>query len=283
MLQLYGNGLTAQIKETGAELHSLRVEATGEELVWQGDPAVWKGQAPLLFPIVGALRDGRYRWRGAAYELGRHGFARQSVFRMVSASPEEAVLALSDSAATRVCYPFAFTLTAAYRLRDEGLEIVYTVENPGAEPLPFSIGAHPGFCCRLGDTLRFEHAEKLETRLLDADGTLTHTVVPIAMEGDRLPITAELFARDALIFEHPRSHEATIEKRGGANVTVRWGDAPLLGVWAKPGAPYVCVEPWYGRCDDEDASGELAEKPFLRWLEPRQRFVFSFQVIIHNK
>lgn len=283
MVELKSGGLTARIREMGAELCSVRIEKTGEELLWQGDPAVWKGQAPLLFPIVGALKDGHYRWRGRDYALGRHGFARQSKFTVAGSTQTEAVLTLTDNETTRAGYPFAFSLAAAYRLSAGGLEMAYTVRNPGAEPLPFSIGAHPGFCCRMGDTLRFQCAEKPETRLLDAQGTLMRQTAAIPMQGERLTITPELFLHDALIFDSPRSREATLEKAEGADITVRWGDAPLLGVWAKPGAPYVCIEPWQGRCDDADASGELADKPFLCWLSPGESFVFSLQVMIHNK
>ena len=257
--------LSVTLTTAGGSMTS--IAAHGREYLWQGDPEVWSGQAPICFPICGGLRDGRaVTADGRAIELGRHGFARKRAWTFVEKGERTAALKLASDAETLAGYPFAFELVARYELRDGVLHISYEVTNPASAEgdLPFFIGGHPAFDCPLvagesyGDYLvRFEHPETatvpravVETGLIDvADRT------PGPQDGDVLPLTHELFAVSETIYDELTSREATLTNRAGtAGVRLRFPDMPYLVVWGKPAGDFVAIEPWGGlsTCSDED-------------------------------
>lgn len=273
-----------EVDELGAQLHSLRRRKDGYEYLWQGDPAIWPGQAPILFPIVGSLAEERYWLGGQPYQMPRHGFARRKRFFCVDESNDRLVFSLTDDVETRAQYPFAFELRVTYLLTGQRLGVTHTVLNPAAEPLYFSLGAHPAFRCEIGDTLRFEcREENLHTQRIGADGLRTGELFAVPGNGREIEITEELFLHDALILSGLRSRCVTLEsRRKGRVVTVMLGGAPYLGLWAKPGAPFVCIEPWYGVADPCRPALDFTQKQGIQRLEGKGRFDFKIQIELHD-
>lgn len=286
MIRTIGNSrLTVSVKQCGAELCGIR-GSDGTEYLWQADPAVWNSQSPLLFPIVGKLNNGCYRFAGRTYVMNQHGFARGLDFEHVSGGESSLVYRLRSSPETLSQYPFEFVLTRQYRLDADRLEVVTEVANTGTGVMPFSIGEHPGFSLewregnRIEDYyLEFEKQEQEEAALLDDGGRLSARTVPVITGGNRLPLRRDLFNQDALIFTKLNSRRVALcSLKSNRRVTVDFPGYPCLGVWAKPAAPYVCIEPWYGHADPVGHDGELASKPGLIKLDPGARFACQWRV-----
>lgn len=279
---IHNGRLSASVRARGAELCSLRDFMSGREFLWQGDAAVWSGQSPLLFPVVGRLRDGVFRISQQAYAMPLHGFARESDFLVETRSADTLCFLLRDSRKTRAFYPFAFELRVEFSLRDDALCIRHSVSNAGDTPLPFCIGAHPGFFCQEGDALLLDAPETLRMYQLDANVNLlgTNTVEFPVLDG-RIPLSSALFANDALIFDEIRSHAVTLMRRDGSSVRVEYPDAPCVGIWScsKPPLRYVCIEPWHGMDDFSDFSGELTDKRHSRLLSSGERFTFTVRIL----
>jgi len=264
--------LSCAVEDLGAQLHSVRDKATGAEYLWQGDPAVWSGRAPVLFPIVGRLKDDRYRWQGREYTLPKHGFARESLFRLVRREDARASFALESSDETLACYPFDFALTLDYRLECRSLIAEATVENRGDGEMYFSLGAHPGFQCAMGDLLRFDLPETLASQWIDDEAMLAGGSYPVLENATDITLHAHLFDRDALILSGMKSKHVTLVRAGTPTVKFDIGGAPVLGLWAKPGAPYVCIEPWFGLNDSNELTPDLSQKPLIQRLGPGEKF-----------
>ena len=253
--------LTAQINDFGAELHSLRAKEDGHEYIWQGDPAVWTGQSPVLFPIIGRLLDDTYRYNGTAYSMPKHGFARKRAFTLVSCERNEAVFMLRSDGETRACYPFDFELYVKFMLGGKTLRVLHTVVNKNDGEMYFSLGAHPGFNCALGDRLEFDKNETVDTETIDSDSIRLAEKTPVLRNERTVTITEHVFDRDALILSGLRSKAVTLRTQTHAHeVRLTFGDVPYLGIWAKPGAPYVCIEPWCGVNDDRRPRADISEK-----------------------
>ncbi len=277
---LENSRLRIQVESRGAELHSLWDKDLKREYLWQGDPAIWTGRSPLLFPIVGKLKDDRYLLHGNTYLMPKHGFARNSEFALTAQSADSLTLSLTDSTETRLCYPYAFALHICFLLEENRLQITHTVVNPSlTETLLFSIGAHPGFSCQLGDCLVFEEMEKPEAYRLNEQFLLSDAPSPVPFEGKSLPLTAGLFENDALILQDPRSRWVTLRSAAQEDwLRVDFFDAPVLGLWAKPAAPFLCVEPWYGIDDHSSVTGELSQKPQILSLPPKSSYPFPLRI-----
>ena len=259
--------LSATISPEGAELQSLR-DAAGRELLWGGDPAVWSGRAPILFPIVGSLAGGRYRLGGKSYALARHGFARRSRFAPVTQGEGEALFRLTDSPPTHAAYPFPFVLEIRFALAGATLSIEATLLNPGDAPLPASFGFHPALrwplpygAARENHIILFDTPEPEPIRRLDGDGLLIAEPQPTPIEGRRLALRDALFRDDALILDRPKSRSLWYGAAGTPGVVVRFPAMPQLGLWTKPGAGYLCVEPWQGLADPQGFTGDFRDKP----------------------
>jgi len=241
--------LSCAVDDQGAQLHSIKDRESGTEVLWPGDPAVWYGQAPVLFPIVGRLKDDRYRYNGREYTLPKHGFARKSLFRLEKLESACVSFVLESSDATRACYPFEFALTLTYRLEGRALIAEAQVENRGEGEMYFSIGAHPGFNCQMGDVLRFDDPETLASLWIDEEAMLAGGSYPVLENSTDITIHEHLFDKDALILRDVKSQHVTLVRNGEASLKFDIGGAPVLGIWAKPGAAYVCIEPWFGLND----------------------------------
>jgi galactose mutarotase-like enzyme len=286
LVTITSGDLTARIHPLGAELHSL-TDAAGREYMTNADPAFWTGHAPILFPIVGELRGGTYRLDGREYPLARHGFARRSRFKPVEHREAVARFRLTESAETLAVYPFPFVLELTYRLFGARLEIEAQVRNTGAADLPFNLGFHPGFAWPLpggGDKLAhaivFEREEPSQIRLLDDKGLLSgHGPSPV--QGDTLPLAPELFARDALIWDRLESRAVTYRGgSGGPALHLAFPDTDYLGIWQKPGADFICIEPWQGLADEVAFTGDLRDKPGIVALPPGATRTFRVDVTV---
>ena len=266
-------------RDTGAELISF-VDRRGEdryEYLWQKS-SVWNGQSPLLFPIVGRLKDDAYRLGEATYQLQKHGFARTAHFELEAQGAQEMTFLLRDTEATRAQYPFPFELRVHYFLTENGFVMEHRVKNTGARTMYFSIGAHPGFQCEMGDRVVMDEEETAAAWRLDENALRGPAPEPVFNHSREIVITPTVFEADALIFDGLRSRGATLVRQNGRNVHVDFGGAPCLGVWAKPGAPYVCIEPWFGIDDRFDADVDFSQKERICALETGKEFVFPVTI-----
>ena len=273
-LTIASGALTARINPLGAELSSLR-DADGRELMTDADPAFWTGRAPLLFPVVGRPSGDVIRVDARAYPMKQHGFARHMPFAVVATEPHRAVFALTDSDETRVRYPFAFRLEVAFTLAEATLSVDVTVANPGEAPLPASFGFHPAFAWPLPyGRSRDAHRIVLDAdepgmlKAIAADGTIAPAEHPSPLDGRTLRLADDLFAHDALVWDPIRSQGLTYGADGGPRLRINFPDTPMLGIWTKPGAHFVCVEPWHGIADPEGYAGEFRNKPGVFTVEP---------------
>lgn len=277
--------LSAQISELGAELTSLRDEK-GRDLLWDGDPTFWTGRSPLLFPVVGRLSDDRALIDGRAYSMKQHGFARTSTFEVMDAAPESCRLRLSASKATREQYPFDFRLDMSYRLDGGRLLLTASVVNPESRPIPVSFGFHPALRWPLpyggGRTeheIRFEALEPAFLHTL-SDGLIGEASRPSPLQGSRLPLQDDLFQDGALVWSELASRVVRYGVPGRRSVTVSFPGMPHLGIWTKPGAGYVCIEPWQGYADPVGFTGEMKDKPGIVLIAPGESRDFTMAITL---
>lgn len=265
--------MSAEINTFGAELWRLR-SADGRDLMWNGDPAVWRGRAPILFPIIGRLKGDRYRLGEREYRLEKHGFARRMRFAVAEASATSARLLLSPTEETRAVYPFEFALSLTFAVAGNSLAVTAAVANAGATPMPFSFGFHPALRWplpygepRAKHRLLFDQPEPEPIRRLDRDGLLARSE-PSPVTGRRLDLRDSLFDNDAMFFLGLNSRSLRYGADAGPQIRVDFPDFPDLGVWTKPHADYVCIEPWQGYNDPVDFAGDLTDKPGILRLAP---------------
>ncbi len=279
------DGLVAQINPFGAELSSLR-DAPGREYMTDADPAYWTGRAPLLFPIVGQLNGNTLRVDGGEFAMQKHGFARKSAFSVVRHDVNRATFRLTDNEATRAQYPFAFELEADFALDAMTLAMTVTIRNPGDAPLPASFGYHPAFAWPLpgGErdrhVIEFEHDEPERIAVLATDGTIAPQLRPTPVEGRRLVPDDAMFADDALIWKSLNSHRLVYAAADGAALDIAFPDSPSLGIWTKPGAHYLCIEPWAGHADPQGFAGDFRNKPGVIEIAPGGTVDFRMTVTV---
>ena len=258
--------LSASINPFGAELSSLK-DAGGAELMTDADPRWWTGRAPILFPVVGAPSSEVIRVDGRRYPMKKHGFARRMAFAVVEQAADRVTLRLTDTAETRAGYPFAFRLDVAFRMEGATLHAEVTVANPGDVPLPASFGFHPAFAWPLpygrerGDhRITFSADEPDTLRAIADNGTIAEGTRPSPLKGRTLHLRDALFESDALVWDRVRSDSVTYGANEGPRLRIDFPDTPMLGIWTKPGAHYVCVEPWHGIADPHGYTGEFRDK-----------------------
>ena len=283
--RLRSDDLEAEVSPLGAELVALR-DAQGRDFLWDGDPAYWKGRAPLLFPIVGKVPNDQLLIAGKAYPMRQHGLARVSRFDLVARDEGSCLFRLDATDASRDIYPFAFRLDVRYALAGARLAVEATVANRGEGAMPCSFGFHPAFRWPLpggGTKARhevvFAEAEDAPARRLD--GGLLRTApdaTPIA--GRRLALSESLFDDDVLILDELRSRELVYRSPDGPSVRMRFPAMPHLGLWSKPGAGFLCIEPWQGYAAPAGFSGELAAKPGTVSIEPGGARTFAMSLEI---
>lgn len=277
------------VQDAGAELTSFRDLATDLEYIWTADPAVWPRHAPVLFPVVGKLPDGQYRYEGKTYGLPQHGFARDETFALVSQTSQSLTFALSSFEKTLARYPFPFLLEIAYSLTGNSLETAYRVKNTGSGDMYFSIGAHPGFRCPLlpGEHfedyyLDFEKPETVSRYLLD-EGLQNGRRQAVMLGQQRLPLRYELFQQDAIVLKDLASQRISLRTPlHGHGLDFEFRGYPYFGIWTKgPGAPFICLEPWYGIASRVGDSGELMEKEGIICLAAGASFACSYTIRVY--
>lgn len=281
--------LAAEISLLGAELRTLTT-SDGLDLQWDGDPAVWRGRAPILFPVIGLLEGGLYRFDGRAYEMPKHGFARHSMFEIVSSSADAARFRLSPSCATQAIYPFDFQLDIEFAVVDHTLTLGAVISNHGNGTMPASFGFHPALrwplpfgAPRADHRIRFAADEPEPVRRIDADGFLKRDPVATPVIGDTLALRDELFVDDALIFDRLASRSVHYGAPDGAQLHVRFDDFPTLGVWTKPGADFICIEPWHGFSDPVGFAGDIRQKPGIFEVAPGMSRSMSMSITLEDE
>lgn len=273
--------LKASIKNVGAELFSLK-DNQNKEYIWEGNPDFWGKHSPVLFPIVGTLKNNTYTIDKKEYQLPRHGFARDMEFQLVEKSGNSAVFSLESNAETLKKYPFEFELQLIYTLENTTLNIEYVVINKSESKMPFSIGAHPAIALPEkfeNYAFKFEKAESLKYNLLENDLISNKTEVLKTTE-NVVPLNYKLFENDALVFKTLESNSLTILENSKPYVQVEFEDFPSLGIWTKDQAPFVCIEPWFGYSDTADNSGDLFKKEGILILDVDQSFHSKFSIKI---
>ena len=291
---LQNDSLTLQIDTLGAELTSLFDQGTGVEYLWNGDPAYWKRCSPILFPFVGLLKDKSYTFRGESYSALQHGFARDMEFTLINQSVDEIWFQLKATEETKTIYPFDFCLELGYRLQGRIITVLWRVINNGSDKMFFSIGGHPGFRCPLNSNedledyyLKFDTTDPIRYLHINESGLLVKkprdTQNVLTTDLGLLPVDARMFDYDALIIEDNQCKKVSLldsTKKPYISITF---DAPLFGLWspAKKNAPFLCIEPWYGRCDASDFTGSLEEREYGNSLEACCIFEAGYTIEIH--
>lgn len=281
--------ISARIDTMGAELKSLSRKSDGLEYMWHADPAYWGRTAPVLFPFVGSLNDKKYRVNGKEYAMGQHGFARDMEFALLEQTRDAVYFGIKSDEETRQKYPFDFELELGYRLEDRKIHVLWKVKNIGKEELPFSIGGHPAFMCPiLPDTkqtdyfIRFDTDAPLASDVIE-DGLIGERLIEYGLENGYLKITDDMFDGDALVMEKDQAHEVSLclpDK--SPYLTVKF-DAPLFGVWSpvRKNAPFICIEPWYGRADRVGFQKELREREWGNLLSEGGVFEASYEIVTY--
>lgn len=288
MITLKNQYLTVLINEFGAELTSVK-DTSGLEYIWQADPNFWKRHAPILFPIVGRLKDNQYDYQGKTYEMTQHGFARDNQFKVESQLPTKVSLVLRPTDETLAKYPFKFELRIIYELVDHQLKVSLNVMNPSEDTLLFSIGAHPGFNIPL-----VKNEGSFEDSFVRVAPKKRYTQIPLKPpysdpEDSKvidltkpLPLNHDLFNSDAIVLSL-EGKETTVmlansQNDHGVSLTVE--NAPYVGIWSPypKKAPFTCIEPWWGLADTVDSNGKLADKFAINKLEGQHAFAGKYQI-----
>lgn len=280
--------LKVTIDTKGAQLTSVIAKSDGRELMWQADPDVWPWHAPNLFPVVGGLINDQLLVDGKAYSMKRHGFARLSEFILLSNNEVQAVFSLPNSEKTHEVYPYTFDFEVLYLLIDNALRVTYKVINRDKKPVYFSVGGHPAFNAPFFPNeqyedyyLEFEVEEKLERHLLAADGMFSGKTEPVTFDGKKLWLKKDLFNDDAIVFKNLKSREVALKsKNHDKALTFEFPHFNYLGLWAKPGAPFVCIEPWLGCADTENQPKDISQKEAIQKVEVGHVFEAAFFISI---
>jgi len=267
------------VKEYGCELTSIYSKNDSYEYLWQGDESIWYGQSPILFPIVGRLIDDKYTLNNTEYTMPKHGFARKTEWTLLSKEDDSMSFILSESEDTLKIFPYEFDLIVTYTINENTLTVNHCVVNKNDKEMYFSLGAHPGFNCKIGDRLVFDTKECLSTEKIDLVNSLRlPETYPVLNNETDIIITQDIFNEDALILHGIKSENITlIHNDNKHTVKFNLGKAPYLGIWAKPGAPYVCIEPWFGVNDSFTKKNDFSEKDAINKLDSEDIFNFTWK------
>ena len=289
-MQTLSNGiLTVQVNEFGAELQSIK--KNGHEYLWQGDPAFWGRRSPVLFPIVGSVWEKRYRVNDKVYEMGQHGFARDTEFVLVSASDTEVWYRMESSDATLQVYPWQFVLEIGYKLSGNSVEVLWKVTNPSDEEIFFQIGAHPAFNYPDYDAQKPERGyfvldktEGLECIRIKEKGCVDSVNKhPLNMTDGAIPLDWKTYDEiDTFILQDSQVSKVSLLRPDKSPYLTVSFDAPVLGLWSPPGknAPFVCIEPWFGRCDQAGYEGDFRNRDWMNALAPGKVFSASYTITL---
>lgn len=293
MITLSNSVLKIAIKHHGAELCS--IVRSGKEHLWNADPSIWARHSPVLFPIVGRVWEGRYRVLNHEYNLPQHGFARDMDFTLLSHTDSEASFVLESNDETIAKYPYPFRLTISYRLDGDHVIVAWDVENIGNSPMHFQIGAHPAFMLPDFDVndpsprgyFAFKGNKTLYYNRPAEKGCADTVAIEFKPDcGDTLAITPDAFGPDTYMFENNQLTGVSIlDKQHRPYISMDF-EAPILALWAPvkahPECPFVCIEPWYGRCDYMHYEGDFASRPWINHLAPGKHFSAQYTITVHQ-
>ena len=278
LITITNNKISASIDSLGAEL--IRLEKDSKNYIWTVDETYWNKTSPILFPIVGRLKNDTYSIENKTYELPRHGFARNLEFQIVNQTESSVVFVLESNSETLKNYPFEFELRLEYELDENELKMKYFVENKSEATMPFSIGAHPAFAIEnsFSDySLKFNQTEEFISYELDNEQFNAESK-KIQSEKGIINLNYTLFEKDALVFKHLQSNELTILKKKKPVLSVQFEGFPYLGIWTKPNAPFLCIEPWCGLADNRNHNGDIFEKEGINLLQPQETFSRTIKI-----
>lgn len=280
IVTITNNKISASIDTIGAEL--IRLEKDNQNCIWTVDDTYWNKTSPILFPIVGRLKNDSYKYDGKTYELPRHGFARNFEFQILNKTENSIIFVLDSNSETLKNYPFEFQLQLEYELDGNELKMKYSVENKSQVTMPFSIGAHPAFAIEnsFSDySLKFNQTEEFISYELDNEQFNTISK-KIQSENGIIDLNYTLFEKDALVFKHLESNELTLLKKKEPVLSVQFEGFPYLGIWTKPNAPFLCIEPWCGLADNVNHNGNIFEKEGINLLHPQEFFSRTIKIKI---
>lgn len=289
MIQLEHDLLRISIAEKGAELQSLFRTDLRLEYLWSGDPAFWGKFSPVLFPIVGGLKDNTYFYKGQPYQLGRHGFARDRVFDVIAQSSSHVVFGLKSDAETKKVYPFDFSFELSYTISGDTLTVGYKIINTGNEVMYASVGAHPAFRIPLTDDtqyedwfLQFNQNEQSGQWPLTKDGLIEAAPIPCLEKTQTLALNKPLFYGDALVFKDLQSTSISIKSQQSAHgLDMQFDGFPFYGIWAAKDADFVCLEPWCGIADSANTDQQLINKEGIHAITAGDSFERSWSVSVY--
>jgi galactose mutarotase-like enzyme len=289
MFILENEVLRVEVASKGAELQSIVNTVLGIEYLWNGNPAFWVKRSPVLFPIVGALKNNSYTYQGKSYQLPRHGFARDMEFEVDKQSQKEITLLLRSNTETKKNYPFDFEFRIRYLLQGDELSTEYMVNNTGSGILFFSVGGHPAFRLPLtADTqfsdyyLRFEETENLSRWPISKDGLIENQPIPVLEDTNRLKLQKSLFYQDALVFKYPASSEISlVSGKTNHGIQFQMGEFPFLGIWSARDADFICLEPWCGIADSVNSNQQLEQKEGMEKMAPGKMFSRQWRVKVY--
>ena len=284
---LRSDTLAVVVAAAGAELQSI-TDAQGGEWLWDGDPRWWTGRAPILFPTVGVTAGGIARFDGRDYPLGKHGFARDSRFAIVAKDDDMATFRLEADDRTRAVYPFDFRLDVTYALGGNTLTTTAEVRNLGDAPMPAGFGFHPALrwplpgtaAARTDHFVRFDADEPEPLRAITGEGLFAAAPRATPVHDNELHLHDDLFAHDALVWDRPNSRGLYYGVEDHPGVRVDFAGMPMLGIWTKPGAGYLCIEPWHSHADEEGFAGDFADKPGVVTIAPGDAVQFAMALTI---
>ena len=276
----------ATIDPKGAELTSLVHKEYGLDYMWSGDPAFWGKHSPVLFPIVGTLKSNAFIYKDQSYALPRHGFARDQQFAVESHSTDTIIFLIRNNEASSKVFPFSFEFRIRYTVLDNNLAVTYEVTNASKEDLYFSVGGHPAFKVPLTAGtgyedyyLQFDKVEDAPRWMISPDGLIETTSQPLLQHTDRLPLTKELFQKDALVFKSLKSSRISIKSdKTERGLTMDFPGFPFFGIWAAKNADFVCLEPWCGIADGVDTNQQLTGKEGINKLVAKEVFTRTWTV-----
>ncbi len=281
--------LSIKVTKIGIELCSIKSNITGKEYIWQADPNVWSSHAPVLFPIIGALNNGETYYKGKKYSIPKHGLVRNSnKVKLIEQTDNSLRFSLKWDENSLKIYPFKFEIEVIYKVIENTITVSHLITNHGEEPMLYSVGGHPAFNCPIHEGeayedyfLEFEHKETDSAWLLDSNGLTTGETQTMLDNSSILPLHKNLFDNDALIFKNLQSKTVKLKSvRSGEILSMTFEDFKYLGFWAKPGASFVCIEPWLGITDPSNSDQNLETKEGLVKLISNHSDIKTYSITI---
>ncbi len=289
MEKLKNGYINIAVSAHGAELQSIRKENSSKEYLWQGNPEFWGRRSPILFPIVCGLWEGKYRTEGDTYEMGRHGFARDTEFKILNKTEEKITYVMSDNEDTLRNYPYHFFLSVTYRIENNKIHVIWHVQNTDTKEIHFQIGGHPAFNLpdiQEGESMKgcllFDKKEGVERIYGNVNGCILMDRYPVETEDGLFEFNEDSFKDDAIIIDQCQLHHISLLDKAKKPVVTLDFKAPCVGLWSPYGknAPFVCIEPWYGVHDHVKYSGKFKDKYLMNHLQPGASFMSEYTITI---